>query len=155
MHKGFRRSLFAIAIASTFGGTSTLVSAAGFALIEQSGSGMGNAFAGAAATAEDASTIFFNPAGMSELKGMQFTVGGHLVDLSAKFSSNSGSSIPPGATATGSARGGNGGEAGGVAVVPNFYFVMPIGDRFNFGVGVNAPFGLVTEYDDNWIGRFQ
>ena len=35
--------------------------AAGFALIEQSGSGMGNAYSGAAASAEDASTIFFNP----------------------------------------------------------------------------------------------
>jgi long-chain fatty acid transport protein len=51
--------------------------------------------------------------------------------------------------------GGNGGDAGGLAVVPNFYFSMPIGERFNFGVGVNAPFGLVTEYDDTWAGRFQ
>ena len=39
--------------------------------------------------------------------------------------------------------------------MPNFYFVMPIGDRLNFGVGVNAPFGLKTEYDDTWAGRFQ
>ena len=107
-----------------------------------------------AATAEDASTVFYNPAGMSELRTMQFTVGGHMIDLSAKFS-NSGSSIPIGATLIGSQPGGNGGEAGGISVVPNFYFVMPIGDRFNFGVGVNSPFGLKTEYDDNWIGRFQ
>lgn len=39
--------------------------------------------------------------------------------------------------------------------MPNLYFAMPIGDRLNFGIGINAPFGLVTEYDDNWIGRFQ
>jgi long-chain fatty acid transport protein len=45
--------------------------AAGFALIEQSASGMGNAFAGAAAVAEDASTIFFNPAGMTYIQGTQ------------------------------------------------------------------------------------
>ncbi len=154
MQKRFRKNLIALAVASTLGGTSTMAAAAGFALIEQSASGMGNAFAGAAATAEDASTIFFNPAGMSELKGMQFVFGAHLIDLSAKFS-NSGSSIPVGATATGSQPGGNGGDAGGVAVVPNFYFAMPIGDRLNFGVGVNAPFGLKTDYDDNWIGRFQ
>ena len=45
--------------------TSASAQAAGFALIEQSASGMGNAYAGGAAIAEDASTIFFNPAGMT------------------------------------------------------------------------------------------
>ena len=152
MHTKHQCNLVALAIASTLGGASPLASAAGFALIEQSASGMGNAFAGAAATAEDASTVFFNPAGMSRLEGMQITVGAHLIDLSAKFS-NSGSSKP--AAIVTNPLGGNGGDAGGSAVVPNFYFVMPIGDRVNFGVGVNAPFGLVTEYDDNWAGRFQ
>ena len=152
MQKEFQRSLIVLAVASTLGGASTLASAAGFALIEQSASGMGNAFAGAAATAEDASTVFYNPAGMSELKGMQFTVGAHVIDLSAKFS-NSGSTKP--AAIVTNPLGGNGGEAGDVSVVPNVYFVIPIGDRINFGVGVNAPFGLKTEYDDNWAGRFQ
>ena len=142
----------ALAVASTLGGASTLASAAGFALIEQSASGMGNAFAGAAATAEDASTVFYNPAGMSRLEGKQITVGGHLIDLSAKFSDAG--STKPAALAAGPL-GGNGGDAGGLSVVPNIYFVMPIGDRVNFGLGINAPFGLVTEYDDNWVGRFQ
>ena len=152
MQKEFQRNLIVLAVASTLGGASTLASAAGFALIEQSASGMGNAFAGAAATAEDASTVFYNPAGMSELKGMQFTVGAHVIDLSAKFS-NSGSTKP--AAIVTNPLGGNGGDAGDVSVVPNVYFVIPIGDRINFGVGVNAPFGLKTEYDDNWAGRFQ
>lgn len=128
-----------------------MASAAAFALIEQSGSGMGNAYAGAAATAEDASTVFFNPAGMSKLQGMQFTAGGHLIDLSAKFH-NSGSSNP---LALGNPGGGNGGEAGDPAIVPNFYFVVPIGDQVHFGVGVGVPFGLATEYDNDWVGRFQ
>ena len=56
MRRKYQRSCIALAVASAFAGTSTLASAAGFALIEQSASGMGNAFAGAAATAEDAST---------------------------------------------------------------------------------------------------
>ena len=43
--------------------------AAGFALIEQSASGMGNAFAGGGSVAEDASTIYFNPAGMTYIEG--------------------------------------------------------------------------------------
>ena len=152
MQQKFQRNMIALAVASTLGGASPLASAAGFALIEQSASGIGNAFAGAAATAEDASTIFYNPAGMSRIEGMQITVGGHLIDLSAKFS-NSGSSKP--AAIVTNPLGGNGGDAGGMAVIPNFYFVMPIGDSMKFGVGVNAPFGLVTEYDDTWAGRFQ
>ena len=49
--------------------------AAGFALIEQSVSGLGNAFAGGAAGAEDASTIFYNPAGMTRLNGQQLILG--------------------------------------------------------------------------------
>src|SRR5258708_35974148 len=91
MHKNFRRNLMAFAVAATLGGTSTLACAAGFALIEQSASGMGNAFAGAAATAEDASTIFYNPAGLARIEGMQVTVGAHLIDLSAKFSKSASS----------------------------------------------------------------
>ena len=126
--------------------------AAGFALIEQSGSGMGNAFAGAAAVAEDASTIFFNPAGMSLLEGSQFAVAGHVILVSSKFT---GSATNPVALGGGAATGGDGGDAGDTAVVPNGYFVMPIGDKLRFGIGVNVPFGLATEYDATWVGRFQ
>jgi long-chain fatty acid transport protein len=151
MEQRFRKNLMALAVASVLGGTTGVASAAGFALIEQSGSGMGNAYAGAAATAEDASTIFFNPAGMSKLEGMQIVVAGHLIDLSTKFR-NSGSTGP---AAMGPMTGGNGGDVGDLAIVPNFYFAMPIGDQLHFGVGVNTPFGLATEYDDNWLGRFQ
>ncbi|HEX4986048.1 MAG TPA: outer membrane protein transport protein [Burkholderiales bacterium] len=153
MHKQFRRNLMAMAVASALWGASGMASAAGFALIEQSASGMGNAFAGAAATSEDASAMWFNPASMSKLQGgMQFTAGGHLIDLSAEFHNSGGSSNP---VALGNPGGGNGGDAGGMSPIGNFYFVAPIGDQLHFGVGVNTPFGLKTEYDDNWIGRFQ
>ena len=152
MRNKYQINLIALAVASALGGTSTLASAAGFALIEQSASGMGNAFAGAAATAEDASTVFFNPAGMSRIEGMQVVVGVHAIDLSAKFTNSA--STKPAAIVT-NPLGGNGGEAGDIGYVPNAYFVLPIGDRMNFGIGVNAPFGLKTEYDDNWAGRFQ
>ena len=126
MQKKFQRNLIALVVASTLGGTSTLASAAGFALIEQSASGMGNAFAGAAATAEDASTIFFNPAGMSHIKGSQVVLGVHAIDLSVKF--KDGGSTKPAAMVAPPV-GGNGGNAGDVAFVPNAYFVMPIGEQ--------------------------
>jgi long-chain fatty acid transport protein len=56
-------------------------SGAGFALIEQSVSGLGNAYAGGAASAEDASTIFFNPAGLTRLDDRQLILGAHLIML--------------------------------------------------------------------------
>ncbi|HNA80985.1 MAG TPA: outer membrane protein transport protein, partial [Thiobacillaceae bacterium] len=59
------------------------VQASGFALIEQNASGMGNAYAGQAAVAEDASTVFFNPAGLTYLSGRQVVVAGHLILPSA------------------------------------------------------------------------
>lgn len=151
MKPSFRRNLMAVAVASALGGGANLASAAAFGLIEQNASGMGNAYAGAAAVAEDASIIFFNPAGMSLLQGRQVVVAGHVISVSAKFQ-DQGSTTPP---AFGPTTGGNGGEAGDTAVVPNFYFSMPFNDRVSFGVGVNVPFGLATEYDDDWVGRFQ
>ncbi len=156
MQRNCQRNLIALAVASLLGGASTLASAAGFALIEQSASGMGNAFAGAAATAEDASTIFYNPAGMSMLSGSQFAVAGHAIDLSAKFSNNGTSrAAAGGAFPLGPVSGGNGGDAGGVAFVPNFYLTKAINDKWNIGLGVNAPYGLKTEYDSTWVGRYQ
>jgi len=152
MQRYFRKDLMALAIAATMAGASGLAAAAGFALIEQSGSGMGNAFAGAAATAEDASTIFFNPAGITRLAGKQVTFAGHAISLSAEFTDNGTSSSPP---ALGPSTGGNGGDAGSTGFVPNLYFSMPLSERWFIGVGVNAPFGLVTEYDADWVGRFQ
>src|ERR1035437_8648387 len=90
--------------------------ASGFALIEQSGSGLGNAFAGGAASAEDASTIFYNPAGMSRLSGMQITVAGSMIRPSAKFSGTSTGVVLQ------TAGPGMGGDAGSWALVPNGYF---------------------------------
>lgn len=130
--------------------TPSAAHAAGFALIEQSGSGMGNAYAGGSAIAEDASTIFFNPAGMAYIEGTQAVGALHLIKPSAEFN-NQGSvkaaGLPP--------LGGEGGDAGDLAFVPNFYYKSNLTDSIDFGLGVNAPFGLKTEYDDDWLGRFQ
>ena len=125
--------------------------ASGFALIEQNGSGLGNAYAGGAASAEDASTIFYNPAGMSRLSGKQIAVAGSLIKPSAKFTNNGSSP----AAASGQPLGGNGGDAGSLALLPNAYFAMDIIPQMKFGLGINAPFGLKTEYEAGWAGRFQ
>jgi long-chain fatty acid transport protein len=127
--------------------------AAGFALMEQSTSSLGNAFAGASAVAEDVSTMYFNPAGLTRLPGVQAAAAVHGIDLSAECA-NCVSTRPP-ALGGGMNTGGNGGNAGGVAAVPNLYIGVPIGNRWALGLGVNAPFGLKTEYDSGWTGRFQ
>ncbi|MEG1082622.1 MAG: outer membrane protein transport protein, partial [Pseudomonas sp.] len=59
---------------------STQIFAAGFAINEQSISGMGTGFAGRSSVADDASTIYGNPAGMSRLKREQVTGGVALLD---------------------------------------------------------------------------
>jgi long-chain fatty acid transport protein len=120
-----------------------LVQAAGFALVEQNASGLGNAYAGQAAVAADASTIFFNPAGMTLLPDRQLVMAGHLIKPQAEFSGSS------------NIGGGNGGDAGGLAIVPNGYFAYRLTPDVHVGVGMNAPFGLKTEYDSTWAGRTQ
>ena len=123
--------------------------AAGFALIEQSGSGMGNAFAGGSAIAEDASTVYFNPAGMAHIEGTQLVGALHLIKPSAELNNNG--SLSGG----GRPLGGSGGDAGDLTFVPNIYFKTDLSEAIKLGIGVNAPFGLKTEYDNGWIGRFQ
>ena len=122
---------------------------AGFQLNETSASGLGTAFAGGAASAEDASTMWSNVAGMSRIRTGQVVGAIHLITPSLKFKNDAS------VAASAQALGGEGGDAGGLNIVPNLYVVAPINRDWSIGLGVNAPFGLVTEYDDGWIGRFQ
>jgi long-chain fatty acid transport protein len=129
---------------------STYAGAAAFALYEQGVSGLGNAYAGAAAVAEDATTVWWNPAGMARLpRGRHFAVAGSLISPSTKFSN--GSSVAPGARPLGT----EGGDAGDSAFVPSLFFAMDFNPTWSFGLGVSVPFGLSTEYSPDWIGRFQ
>src|SRR5512145_2948367 len=105
----FSQSLIGVSIAGALLAMSGNAAASAFALIEQS-SGLGNAFAGGAASAEDATTIFFNPAGMARLTGSQVTLAGNLIQPSAKFT-DSGSTA-----ATLQIKGGDGGDAGSLAL---------------------------------------
>jgi long-chain fatty acid transport protein len=123
--------------------------ASGFALLEQSASRLGTAFAGTAAAADDATTVFFNPAGMTSLDQSEAAVIASGIDIGSQF--RNGNSSP----AFAQPLGGSGGNAGDQAFVPAAYLVVPAGDEFAFGIGVNAPFGLKLSYDDGWIGRFQ
>lgn len=127
-------------------GMAGLTQAAGFALVEQNASGLGNAYAGQAAVAADASTIFFNPAGMTLLPDRQVVMVGHLIKPQAELTETTGSTF---------FGDGNGSDAGGLAIVPNAYFAYRLTPDIHVGVGMNAPFGLKTEYDSTWAGSTQ
>jgi long-chain fatty acid transport protein len=124
--------------------------ASGFALLEQSASRLGTAFAGTAAAADDATTIYFNPAGMGLLTQTEALVVGSGIEINSQFHDNGGS-----APAFGQPLGNNGGDAGDWNFVPSAYLAVPLADRVTVGLGINAPFGLKLVYDDGWVGRFQ
>jgi len=126
---------------------------AGFALIEQGASGMGNAFAGGSASALDASTVYFNPAGLTRLEGNQVLVAGHVIIPSVKFHNKGSAHLLEGMTGV-PLRGGNGGEGGVTKFIPNLFYSNQLSDRLAIGLGVNSPFGLCTDYKYNWVGRY-
>lgn len=122
---------------------STQLFASGFALNEQSVSGMGTGFAGRSSSAEDASTVLGNPAGMSKLKREEISLGATVIDASTDIKHASGQ---PGST--------NHGDMVPATVVPMGYYVKPIDEHWAFGLGVYAPFGLVTDYEKTFQGRY-
>lgn len=89
------------------GGFSMITHAAGFQLLEQNASGLGNAYAGSGVNAENASVLYFNPAAMTYLPGSNVSGSVTAIRPSFKFR-NDGRSTTPLAT-----RGSNGGDAGG------------------------------------------
>ncbi|MBT8127393.1 MAG: outer membrane protein transport protein, partial [Gammaproteobacteria bacterium] len=141
-----RQSSLMLALSSAV--LSAQVQASGFALIENGASGQGNAYAGAAAYAEDASTVWFNPAGMMKLEIKQIVVAGHFI--SPKSSFTNGNSVDAG----GRPLTGPDDDGGVDAFVANFYWVTDLRNDMKFGLGVNSPFGLKTLYDDTWKGRY-
>lgn len=147
---------FPLAVSLAIGAWSAGASAGGFSIANQNGSGLGNAFAGQAAAAENASTIFFNPAGMTLLPGREVVGGVAALRPNIKFN-DAGSTTPtsPLPAPPGYARGGSGGDAGDWGFVPQGYLSWELRPGTLWaGVGLSAPFGLTTEWDSGWIGRF-
>ncbi len=123
--------------------------AAGFQLQEQSGSGLGLAYSGMPVAVQDASTAFWNPAGMPLLPGVQLAAAAHYIDSSFDFVSAGGP--PSGSTYNVF---GEGGDAGTSNVVPALYGTFAVTPRFSVGLALDTPFGLSTEWDSPWAGMF-
>ena len=124
--------------------------AAGFAVLEQSVRGLGNAYAGGTAGGEDISTIFYNPAGLTEYSGTEILMGAHFALPEARFKVD-GSSDSLNRPLTG----GDGGNAGGNVLIPNLYLATDLPGSLRLGLGITVPFGLGAKYDEDWKGRYE
>jgi long-chain fatty acid transport protein len=118
-----------------------VVTAQGYGVYEQGACVMARAGAGVASPCADGSSIFFNPAGITAADRQQLSVGGTLIAPKGAFTNDmSGLSSH---------------LKNAVYPVPNFYYVRPLGGgRAAAGIGLFAPYGLTTEWPDNFEGRF-
>lgn len=118
--------------------------AGGFMLTEQSVAGLGRAYAGAGIVGDDLSAVWYNPAGMSLLSGTAVQMGAVVADLDLEVTTNSSAAFDNGRNGTKE----NGRKHG--VPIPNMYLVHQIKDDMWFGLGITVPFGMATEYDNNW-----
>lgn len=112
--------------------------AGGFQLNVQSvrAVGMGGAFTG---FARDASSVFFNPAGLTNISGHQFMFGGNLVFPKVSLQTAANDNIN---------------QTSGLSTPIHFYYGGQITDKLFVGFGVNNPFGSSSSFADDWDGRY-
>lgn len=145
--RGLVLAALTVAVAGAL--VSTDASASGFQIKENSAKALGRAFAGVDTAGNDASVVVNNPAAMSDLNGMVFQADVTAIDVNTRFHGSGTDAF--GAPLTG----GDGGNGGDVTPVPAMYFSAPINDAWRVGLAFSAPFGLKTEYDNGWVGRYQ
>lgn len=131
----FKVALSAIAVAAAFASTAH---AAGFMLTEQSAGALGRAYAGAGVDGTDLSGVYYNPATMVLHKGTAIQMGFVGIGLNLDYVGEKGET----------ANGRNKSQA-----IPHGYIVHQINDKAWFGLSMTVPFGMGTEYDDDWAGN--
>ena len=121
----------------------TLSYGAGFALFEHGARGvaLGGAFG---ATADDPTAVYYNPAGLAFLEGTQAAAGAYFITFGSKFT---GDNPYPGAGYKAEMK-------DQIFYPPHVYATGAISDRLRWGVGMTAPFGLGTWWEDDWAGKF-
>ncbi len=120
-------------------------SAGGLYIQELADSHQGSANAGAQALGTDPSTIFHNPAALSQLPGRQLSLGAGVILGDVKFSPDSGTPVP----------GGDGGQQAGPAPLLGSYYSHQINDRVTLGAGIFSVSGAALDPNNSWAGRFQ
>lgn len=110
--------------------------AAGFMLTEQSAGSLGRAYAGVGVDGTDISGVYYNPATMTLHPGTQIQAGFVAVGLDLAYESNDGSVTENGQYNT--------------QAIPHGYISHQLSDNMWIGLAMTVPFGMGTEYDDNW-----
>jgi long-chain fatty acid transport protein len=105
--------------------------------------------AGETAIAEDATTIFYNAAGMTSLQRPEISLTAPIIFASSQFQ-NSGTTAGLGDPAHGS----NGSKKQNFTI-PSLFATLPLSDRVTVGLGLFIPFGQANTYPDDWVGRYQ
>jgi long-chain fatty acid transport protein len=123
--------------------------AGGLMVYEIGTADVGLASAGYNARAQDASTVFTNPAGMTRLEGTQFLASGQLDYGNLEFSIDPGTSPALGRDDGGRAFGSDGWFFGGGG-----FFSYSVSRKLKLGFATTGNFGAPLEYDDNWVGRY-
>ena len=127
--------------------------AGGFSLNEQSASAMGTANAGAAANPQNASTVIFNPAGMTQLSGTNLSFGAAVLDIDAEADTASAKNkLGVDVSKTGMTS--NGGDIADPAYLPSAFLTHEMTNNVAVGIGLHAPYGLAADYDDDFKGRY-
>lgn len=124
------------------------VQASGFQLKENSVKSLGSAFSGSAVAENDTAVVVNNPAMMTRFTGTAVQNDLSLISIDAEFTG--GGSDLLGRPLSG----GNGGDAGDIAAVPALSLVHKFDNGVALGAMVHAPFGLKTEYERDWVGRY-
>jgi long-chain fatty acid transport protein len=132
----------AVSILATF--VSAAAFGAGFSIFEQGAkaTAMGGAFA---ATADDPSAIFYNPAGIAQQRELSVLAGATFINFTNEFNGDPNDPLTSGAEAKYKRH---------TFVPPNVYAIIPIGGNLTFGLGAFSAWGLRTDWADPWIGRF-
>lgn len=136
-------------VAAALAAMSTSATASGYRFGSQSVAAQGTADANAA-EADDASALYYNPAGMSRLQGQNFSAGATAVVPHSTFN-DTGSKRFTGTSSGGTA---TDGYAPDVVVAPSLYYTKQINDQWTAGVGMFVPYGTKLNYGDNWTGRY-
>lgn len=142
------RFLVKIGLTSLVASSATLVHASAFQIWEQNGAGTGMYHAGGAAIANDASTVFYNPAGLTRIHKLNMAGGAVAIPTSMRFEGSVTNDINHNKQ-TGSVNGGGFHADGNIA--PFGYMAAPFNDHITLGFGVATPFGLTTNYAQDSI----
>lgn len=149
----FRGRTLGAAVSVLALGAASQAEAAGFYIKEMSVTGLGRAFAGAPAAADDASTVWFNPAGMNSLPKNEAAANVHIIAPEANLTDTGTQKMTAGVFNR--LNDPNTYQPYEPTPIPNLFGVLRDVDRgLSFGVGVTAPFGLANDYPETWFGRF-